>query len=349
MDALIRLHAGVQLRRLRHRGTGIVRRATVVRMAGDHPGRSYRGPAHRLAAVRGCLSTRWRAGLATFIDTRLDCRSPQSACCADRSVAASHGRQPAGMAERCADRTGTYTRSVTLSGKQTRAMFVHTVLPGGYNLLVGRDQALFAPLTTRFWYGLAGAVAVLSIAGALGGFMIRRAVLLRVDGIRQAVTAIVQGNLSHRLPTQRSSDELDTLSRTINGMLDQIEPLVHGVRDVSNAIAHDLRTPLAELRSRLEELLLTRPQSEEVFAEIDAAVVDVDRASASSMRCCDWPKSTPACAARDSFPSMPRSSRARRSISSARRGVAADPLAYQGSGQAEVSGDPVCWHRRSAT
>ena len=107
--------------------------------------------------------------------------------------------------------------------------------------------------------------------------MIRRAVLLRVDGIRQAVTAIVQGNLSHRLPTQRSSDELDTLSRTINGMLDQIEQLVHGVRDVSNAIAHDLRTPLAELRSRLEELLLTRPQSEEVFAEIDAAVVDVDR------------------------------------------------------------------------
>jgi len=172
---------------------------------------------------------------------------------------------------------GTYTRPISLNGRQTIAMFVHAVLPGGYNLLVGRDQALFAPLARRFWYGLAAAVAVLSMAGALGGFMIRRAVLLRVDGIRQTVLAIVQGDLSHRVPTRRSNDELDTLSRTINGMLDQIEQLVHGVRDVSNSIAHDLRTPLAELRSRLEELSLTRPQPEETFSEIEAAVADVDR------------------------------------------------------------------------
>jgi signal transduction histidine kinase len=60
-------------------------------------------------------------------------------------------------------------------------------------------------------------------------------------------------------------------------MLDQIEQLVHGVRNVSNSIAHDLRTPLAELRSRLEELSLLRPSSEETYAEIDGAVADVDR------------------------------------------------------------------------
>ena len=74
-----------------------------------------------------------------------------------------------------------------------------------------------------------------------------------------------------------SDDELNTLSRTINGMLEQIELLVHGVRNVSNSIAHDLRTPLAELRSRLEELALIRPSAEETFAEIDGAVADVDR------------------------------------------------------------------------
>jgi signal transduction histidine kinase len=60
-------------------------------------------------------------------------------------------------------------------------------------------------------------------------------------------------------------------------MLDQIEQLVHGIRNVSNSIAHDLRTPLAELRSRLEELLLTRPSTQETFAEVEAAVADVDR------------------------------------------------------------------------
>jgi len=91
------------------------------------------------------------------------------------------------------------------------------------------------------------------------------------------VTAIIHGDLKHRLPTQSSDDELNTLARTINGMLDQIELLVHGVRNVSNAIAHDLRTPLAELRSRLEVLALMRPSPETTFAEIDGAVADVDR------------------------------------------------------------------------
>jgi signal transduction histidine kinase len=107
--------------------------------------------------------------------------------------------------------------------------------------------------------------------------LIRQAILARINSIRQTVLAIVKGDLSHRLPTRRSGDELDTLSHTINGMLDQIEQLIHGIRDVSNSIAHDLRTPLAELRSRLEELSLTRPSSEETFAEIDGAVADVDR------------------------------------------------------------------------
>ncbi len=74
-----------------------------------------------------------------------------------------------------------------------------------------------------------------------------------------------------------NEDELNTLSHTINGMLDQIEQLVHGVRNVSNSIAHDLRTPLAELRSRLEELSLIRPPPEQAYAEIDGAVADVDR------------------------------------------------------------------------
>lgn len=111
----------------------------------------------------------------------------------------------------------------------------------------------------------------------MGGFLIRRTLLARIHSIRRTVLAIMQGDLSHRFPSPHSGDELDTLSRTINGMLDQIEQLFHGIRDVSNAIAHDLRTPLAELRVRLEELSLTRPSPQETFAEIDAAVADVDR------------------------------------------------------------------------
>ncbi len=162
-------------------------------------------------------------------------------------------------------------------GMQTALLHVATL--GSYHLLVGRDNALFAPLQTRFWYGLAAAIAVLSIAGLLIGLITRRALLARINSIRQTVSAIIHGDLQHRLPTHLNDDELNTLSRTINGLLEQIELLVHGVRNVSNSIAHDLRTPLAELRSRLEELALIRPPPEHrIFdallrlAEIDAGL-----------------------------------------------------------------------------
>lgn len=172
---------------------------------------------------------------------------------------------------------GDYRIQVDRGSLGNQTLLVHVASLGRYNLLVGRDNRLLAPLEKRFWYGLAGAIAVLFIAGLCIGVITRRALMSRIDSIRQTVSAIIHGDLKHRLPTHLVDDELNTLSRTINGMLDQIELLVHGVRNVSNSIAHDLRTPLAELRSRLEELALIRPPSHETFAEIDGAVADVDR------------------------------------------------------------------------
>jgi len=172
---------------------------------------------------------------------------------------------------------GNYRIMVDMGRHGIQNSLVHVTRLGDYVLLVGRDNTLFAPLERRFWYGLIAAVAVLCIAGLLVGLITRRALMARVHSIRHTVSAIIHGDLKHRLPTDRSQDELSTLASTINGMLDQIEQLVHGVRNVSNSIAHDLRTPLAELRSRLEELALIRPPPEATFAEIDGAVADVDR------------------------------------------------------------------------
>ena len=172
---------------------------------------------------------------------------------------------------------GTYTVELQLDGHPARAMLVRDNLPGSYSVLVGRNLGFYAPVETHFWTGLAAAVAILGVMGAIGAILIRRALLARILGIQQTVSAIMQGELSHRLRAGSGGDELDTLSQTINRMLDQIEQLVHGIRNVSNSIAHDLRTPLAELRSRLEELLLTRPSNQETFAEVEAAVADVDR------------------------------------------------------------------------
>jgi signal transduction histidine kinase len=154
---------------------------------------------------------------------------------------------------------------------------LHVVLPGNFQLLVGRDvqdrvaiRNLF--LRSLLWSGLA--VLVLALAG---GWLIRRAVLHRIEGINRTAAAIQQGDLSRRLPQQESDDEFDQLVLTINRMLDQIQQLIEGVRNVSNAIAHDLRTPLAVTRARLEGLLRRPGNSEEAAEELSAAMADIDR------------------------------------------------------------------------
>ncbi|HUA25961.1 MAG TPA: ATP-binding protein [Steroidobacteraceae bacterium] len=176
------------------------------------------------------------------------------------------------------DDSGTHAVMVNeLAGQPTHTLLVHRTLPGGYHLLVGRDLGLFLPLERQFAWGLTAAVTFLFVVGVVGAVLIRRELLARVQAMRTSVSAIMAGDLRQRLPASGAGDELDTLSQTINGMLDHIERLIHGISDVSNSIAHDLRTPLAELRSRLEELSLTRPEPAETFAEIEGAVADVDR------------------------------------------------------------------------
>jgi signal transduction histidine kinase len=218
------------------------------------------------------------AGLVDFINERVGLQIAGERIllltdAAEKPLAGNLPAWPAGVPEE----PGSYTTPIVLDHHPTMVTLVRTELPGGYKLLVGRDVARLAPVMTRFWYGLAAAIGVLLVAGVVGGILIRRALLFRIHSIRQTVSAIMQGELSHRLPTGGSSDELNTLSLTINRMLEQIEQLVNGIANVSNAIAHDLRTPLTELRSRLEELALTRPPAAEAFAEVDAAVADVDR------------------------------------------------------------------------
>jgi signal transduction histidine kinase len=173
--------------------------------------------------------------------------------------------------------SGTHAVMADLAGQPTHTLLVQATLPGGYHLLVGRDLALFLPLERRFTWGLLAALTFLFVVGLAGALLIRRELLARVQGIDATVSAIMQGDLRQRLAVSKSGDELDTLSQTLNGMLDHIEHLIHGISNVSNSIAHDLRTPLAELRSRLEELTLTKPPAAETFAEIDAALADVDR------------------------------------------------------------------------
>jgi signal transduction histidine kinase len=173
--------------------------------------------------------------------------------------------------------TGVIKTSIDVEGRIIRATLLYKRLPGGYHLLLGRDIGRFEKLETLFLYALSGCAGIVLLLGALGGLLVRRTLMSKIRDINQTASAIMQGNLSHRLPAYSGENELNTLVETENRMLDQIERLVDGIRDVSHAIAHDLRTPLAELRSRLEELSLTRPGPEHTFSELESAMADLDR------------------------------------------------------------------------
>ena len=151
------------------------------------------------------------------------------------------------------------------------------VLPEGLNLLVGRDVQDHAELRTLIIDGLCWAAATAFLLAIVGAILVRCAVLSRVGMINDTASAIINGDLSQRVPARDATDAFDRLAQTINAMLQQIQQLIERVRNTSNAIAHDLRTPLAELRARLEELLRTRPETAITFEEIHKAVADLDR------------------------------------------------------------------------
>jgi signal transduction histidine kinase len=231
---------------------------------------------HRLANV---FNRQGVAALASAIDTQVGTQpagAEKIVLLADASLSRLAGNLPAWPRE-VPDSPGIYTLPIDVGGRSIRVVLLRTALPGGHHLLVANDVAKYRTLENLFLYGLVGAAGIVLLLGVLGGLLIRRTLLSRVHDINRTASAIMQGNFSHRLPAYAGENELNALVETENRMLDQIEHLIGGIKNVSNAIAHDLRTPLAELRSRLEELSLTRPGPEQTFTEIDGAIADVDR------------------------------------------------------------------------
>src|SRR5205823_10892673 len=124
-------------------------------------------------------------------------------------------------------------------------------IPDGYRLLVGRDISDAAAFrdrvkTTLVWSGL------LALAlGLVGGTVMSRNMLRRVEEVNRTAERVIAGNLSDRVPRLGTADEFDQLAANLNSMLDQIERLMAGMREVTDNVAHDLTTPLARLRAPL--------------------------------------------------------------------------------------------------
>lgn len=147
------------------------------------------------------------------------------------------------------------TEQVLRYGKPSLSRLVWHRLPDGAVLAVGNDTHYQQAVEKLVWRSLligGGTALLLAIAGAL---LFRRQIGRSIGRIRRTAMEIQAGDLSRRIPVGSTRDEFALLSHDINAMLDRIEHLMDGVRHVSNTIAHNLRTPLARIRSRLDEML----------------------------------------------------------------------------------------------
>ncbi|MEA3035315.1 MAG: hypothetical protein QOH04_1077 [Sphingomonadales bacterium] len=128
-------------------------------------------------------------------------------------------------------------------------------LGDGAKLLVAADRERIEQIDRTVISVFGAAFLLVVLLGAVGALFLGGYLRRRLNGISSAAEAIVQGDMASRMPVSARGDEFDRLSRSLNAMLERIASLVDNVRQVSTDVAHDLRTPLARLRNRLEEAL----------------------------------------------------------------------------------------------
>ncbi len=161
-------------------------------------------------------------------------------------------------------------------GKNIRAMARHIPLRGDFHLLVGRDDKERSKVERLIFKSLGWGFALTLVLGVVGGMLMSRGMLRRLDVINRASREIMRGNLARRIPVKGTSDEFDQLIVNLNEMLDRIEGLMAGIRQVSDNIAHDLRSPLNRLRARLEVTLFQKPDVDTYKEAIEQAIVSTD-------------------------------------------------------------------------
>jgi signal transduction histidine kinase len=169
-----------------------------------------------------------------------------------------------------------YRRLEAPEGTDHRALVQVVQLPGGFRLLVGRDleerERLFGIIANAGQWSLALVV----ILGLAGGFFVSRRVLNRVEAMTDKAQTIMAGDLAGRLPVAGTGDELDRLAEHLNAMLERIEALMRGLKEVSDNIAHDLKTPLTRLRNRCEQALRGSAGVADYRAALEATIAESD-------------------------------------------------------------------------
>jgi signal transduction histidine kinase len=169
-----------------------------------------------------------------------------------------------------------YRPSDESDARPHRALVRVFVLPGGFRLLVGRDLSETERLRDVIRRAMGWSLLLVAVMAFLGGWFVTRRVLGRVDAMTETTRGIMAGNLSGRLPIAGTNDELDRLAKNLNDMLDRIGELMAGMREVSDNIAHDLKTPLTRLRNGAEQALRTAKSPEDYRRTLEDTIDEAD-------------------------------------------------------------------------
>ncbi len=161
-------------------------------------------------------------------------------------------------------------------GAVSEARLFRVDVGGGTRMLVGRDVAEKLRLRGLLSEGIAWAASASAGFAVLGAWLLRRSLERRLSPIYRTARAISSGDLTPRVPLSERDDEFDKLGATMNAMLDRIAQLMEGVRGVSDAIAHDLRTPIARARAKLEESLHAAHDEDSLRAAVEQGIADLD-------------------------------------------------------------------------
>ena len=157
-------------------------------------------------------------------------------------------------------------------------LIVRRDLANGSILVIGRsldslDNLRSVVLRALFLGGFPTVVLALT-----SGVALSRRSQERIKAVRLTAERIVQGHFSDRLPTAGGDDDFDRLADAVNSMLDDIERLLDEVTTTTNNIAHDLRTPLTRVRSRLERARRQAQSLDELRDMVDNATSGLDQA-----------------------------------------------------------------------
>jgi signal transduction histidine kinase len=170
-----------------------------------------------------------------------------------------------------------YERPVDGKAEARRARGRVFPLPGDFVLLIAQDVHDRYLTERMFTTTLPWTVLLILVLGTAGGALMSRNMLRRLDAINRTSGEIIAGDLTRRVPLNGSGDEFDSLAENLNRMLDRIERLMKGLREVTDSVAHDLRTPLTRLRNRLEESVARLNASGAQASEIERAIAETDQ------------------------------------------------------------------------